>query len=137
MTQIIAAITQEYVLLVSDRRLTFLEGPARGQLADDDTCKLVSLCNVCGIGYTGLAQIAGIPTHEWVATTLASERCSDSGPASRLLAERASAALLRVPPAVRFQTFVIAGWAYFENLSGLRPHICVVTNTMDTSGKML
>jgi len=73
MTQIIAAITQDYVLLVVDRKLTFLEGHKRGQCKDDDTCKLVSLCNMSGIGYTGLAEIDGIPTHEWIATTLASK----------------------------------------------------------------
>ena len=137
MTQIIAAITQEYVLLVSDRRLTFLEGPARGQLADDDTCKLVSLCNICGIGYTGLARLEGVPTHEWIAKTLASEECSDPASASHVLSERATAALSGVSSALRRHTFVIAGWAYFENLMGLRPHVCAVTNMMDTSGQTL
>src|SRR6266436_6449948 len=124
MTQVIAVITQKYVLLVADRRLTFLEGPMRGQLTDDDTCKLVSLCNMTGIGYTGLAQIDGIPTHEWIAKTLASEQCSDPGLASRLLAERASSALLSVPLNLRRQTFVIAGWGYFKNWTGLRSHLC-------------
>lgn len=65
---------------------------------DDDTCKLVSLCNMSGIGYTGLAQIDGIPTHEWIAKTLASEQCSEPATACRLLAERARAALLRRAP---------------------------------------
>ncbi len=137
MTQVIAAITQDYVLLVADRKLTFLEGPKRGQCKDDDTCKLVSLCNMSGIGYTGLAEIDGIPTHEWIATTLASKLCSDPGIASRLLAERASIALLNVPLDLRRQTFVIAGWGYVKNLTGLRSHFCAVTNMMDTSGQTL
>lgn len=137
MTQVIATITREYALLVADRRLTFLEGPMKDQLADDDTCKLVSLCNICGIGYTGLAQIEGSPTHEWIAKALASEQCSDPANASRILSERARIALSSVPLILRRQTFVIAGWAYFENLTGLRSHVCVITNMMDPSGRML
>jgi hypothetical protein len=137
MTQIITAITKEYVLLVADRRLTFLNGPKQGELADDDTCKLVSLCNTCGIGYTGLAQIEGIPTHEWIAKALASEQCSDPANASRILLERARVALSSVPLLLRRQTFVIAGWAYFENMTGLRSHVCAVTNMVDVSGRML
>ena len=58
MTQIISVITKDYVLLASDRRLTIGEGPRQGQLVDDDTCKLISLCNTCGIGYSGLALSA-------------------------------------------------------------------------------
>lgn len=137
MTQVISAITQNYVLLVADRQLTFLDGPKRGQRMDDNACKLVSLCNMSGIGYTGLARIDGIPTHEWIAKTLASERCSDPGVASRLLAERAGVALSSVPLDLRRQTFVIAGWGYIKNLNGLRSCLCVVTNMMDNSGKML
>jgi hypothetical protein len=137
MTQVISAITQDYVLLVADRRLTFLGGSSPGQIADDDACKLVSLCNVCGIGYTGVARMGGIPTHEWIAKTLASERCSDPGPASKLLAERARIALSGVRSEFRSQTFVIAGWAYFDNLTGLRSFSCAITNIMDASGRVL
>jgi hypothetical protein len=137
MTQIIATITREYALLVADRRLTYLNGAMQGQLADDDTCKLVSLCNICGIGYTGLSQIEGSPTNEWIAKTLASEQCSDPAHASRILSEHAKVALSSVPLTLRRQTFVIAGWAYFENLTGLRSHVCAITNMMDASGRML
>lgn len=137
MTQVITAFSKEYVLLVADRRLTFLNGPTQGQLADDDTCKLVSLCNTSGIGYTGLARIAGIPTHEWIAKTLASEGCSDPGKASRILSERAKIALSQVPPNLRRQTFVIAGWAQFTNLTGFRSYVCAITNMMDASGQNL
>lgn len=137
MTQVIAAVTQDYVLLVADRRLTFLDGPRPGRLVDDDTCKLVSLCNTSGIGYTGLAQIEGAPAHEWVAKVLASEQCSDPGLASRVLAKRASSALRNLSPTVRRQTFVLVGWAEFVNLAGLRSYITVVTNMADGTGRPL
>jgi hypothetical protein len=137
MTQVIAAVTQDYVLLVADRRLTSLGGQVPGQLVDDDTCKLVSLCNTSGIGYTGLAHIEGSPTHEWIAKVLASEQCSDPGVASRVLAERARTGLLDLPPTIRRQTFVLAGWAKFLNLAGMRSYLAIVTNMADESGRPL
>ena len=51
MTQILAALTQEYVLVASDRQLTIVSGPRNGQIHDDDTCKLVLLCGIWGIAY--------------------------------------------------------------------------------------
>lgn len=137
MTQVIAAVTQDYVLLVADRKLTFLVGPQRGETKDDDTCKLVSLCNTSAIGYTGLAELEKLPTHQWIATVLASEHCSESGPASRILVERARKALLGVSPGLRRQTFILVGWSRFLDLAGVRPYIGVVTNMMDSLGRPL
>jgi hypothetical protein len=137
MTQVIATATQDYVLLVADRRLTFIGGQMHGQLVDDNTCKLVSLCNTSGIGYTGLAQIEGAPTHEWIAKVLASEQCSDPAIATRVLAERARIALLNVSSTIRRQTFVLAGWAKFLNLAGIRSYLAIVTNMADGSGRPL
>lgn len=137
MTQIISAVTKEYALLVSDRRLTFGQGPKIGQLFDDDTCKLVSLCNTCGIGYSGLAHIEGSPTHEWIAKTLAAANCRDPGLASRILAESAGRALHKLPSDIRCQTFLITGWANFEDLPGVRSHFCTITNCLDESYRPL
>jgi hypothetical protein len=137
MTQVIACATEEYVLLVTDRRLTFVEGPSKGETADDDTCKLVSLCNLSGIAYTGLAQIEGYPTHEWIANMLAAEECSDPGVASRILAERAHRALLNVSPALRRQEFVLTGWSGLTGFEALRPYVAIVSNMLDASGRIL
>jgi hypothetical protein len=137
MTQIISVITREYALLVSDRRLTFAEGPKQGQLFDDGTCKLVSLCNICGIGYSGLAHIEGSPTHEWIAKTLASANCRDAATASTILTEQSTRAFSSVRPSIRRQMFLMAGWAFFDKPPGLRSHFCTITNTLDESGQVL
>ena len=52
MTLAISVITKDYALLAPDGRLTWGAGPRRGEVADDDTCELVSLCNTFGIGYS-------------------------------------------------------------------------------------
>lgn len=130
MTQIISVITADYALLVSDRLLTFIEGPDIGKVFRDEECKLVSLCHTCGIGYTGLARLGGHPTHEWIALTLARANCHDASGASEALMHKANAALPGIDKKLRRQTFVIAGWAYFGEVPVLLPHICVVSNCL-------
>jgi len=138
MTQAISVITKDYALLASDRRLTLGEGPRRGEITDDDTCKLVSLCNTCGIGYSGLAHFEGSPTHEWIAKTLASEGCTDALRASQILKERTTRifATLKLGTKIR-QEFLIAGWGLFRELPGLHPFMRLVSNIRDGSGKAL
>lgn len=79
MTQILTAMTNEYVLLATDRRLTYASGPKKGELFDDDECKLVNFCNYAGVAYSGLARIAGKPTYEWIGSVLADANCSSFG----------------------------------------------------------
>jgi hypothetical protein len=128
MTQIISVITKDYVILASDRLLTHGTGPQAGQVIHDDECKLVSLCHMSGIAYSGLAHLGGMPTHKWIAKTLAVAGCRDAGHASEVLIAKAPAAIPNVAATLRRQTFVISGWARFDNVDGLQPHICVVSN---------
>jgi hypothetical protein len=138
MTQVISVITKDYAMLVSDRRLTIGEGPRLGDVADDDTCKLVSVCNTCGIGYSGLAHFEGSPTHEWIAKTLASESCSDALTASHILKGNANRifSTLKLAKKIR-QEFLIAGWGLFRELPGLHPFMRLISNIRDGSGRAL
>jgi hypothetical protein len=136
-TQIISVITQEYSFLVSDRLLTYGEGPKIGEQFRDDECKLVSLCNKCGIGYSGLAQLGGIPTHEWIAYTLAAANCREAYQASQVLAQMAPGAIRNFSPALQRQIFLIVGWAQFDKPPGLRSHFCLVTNAIGQNGQLL
>jgi hypothetical protein len=136
MTQIIAALTQEYVLLASDRRLTYGEGPKKGQIYDDDTCKLVSLCGTTGIAYSGVGEMKGrVPTHEWIAKTLAEAGCRDAQTAERTLFDRAPSGLSATPRELRRHIFLFAGWAHFEAPPVLRPYFAAITNFLDASGQ--
>lgn len=136
MTQVIGALTQEYVLLASDRRLTYGEGPQKGKIYDDDTCKLVSLCGTTGIAYSGVGEMKGrIPTHEWIAKTLAEAGCRDAPTAERTLLDRVPSGLSATPRELRRHIFLFAGWAYFEAPPTLRPYFAQITNFIDASGK--
>ena len=137
MTQIIGVMSKEYVLLAADRQLTFAEGPRRGQVAEDNECKLVSLCHAWGIGYSGLARLDGKPTHRWIATTLAAARVYNPDQASETLLVQAPKAIARYEPHLRSLTFVIGGWACIDESAFLCPHFCVVSNALDGSGRSL
>jgi hypothetical protein len=136
-TQIIAVLTNEYALVASDRRLTYATGPLQGQTKDEDECKLVSLCSVNTIAYTGLAQIEGVPTHHWIAKTLAAANCRDPFTASDVLEQRATNAFASIPTKFRTQVFLITGWAQYEEPPGLHPHFVMVTNRHDAEGRPL
>jgi hypothetical protein len=135
MTQILAVLTQEYVLVAADRQLTFVGGPRKGEVADDDTCKLVSLCGIWGIAYTGFSQLQGVPTHEWIATRLAEKGCRDGLSAARILAHAAESALKMAPFALEL-TFLITGWARLADGQTLRPHFLVVSNKYQPDGTL-
>lgn len=127
MTQILAALTQEYVLVASDRQLTFASGPRQGQIAEDNSCKLVSLCGNWGIAYTGFAQLQGGPTHEWIAVRLAEMRCKNPYLAAQILSEAAGQAL-RESPSLMELTFLISGWRRLDDSQMLQPHFLLVSN---------
>jgi hypothetical protein len=120
-------------LLASDRRLTFGEGPRVGEIYDDDTCKLVSLCGTTGIAYTGLGKIENASTHEWVAKTLAAAGCRDGAHAARIIENRATTAFSTVRKSVRRHTFFLAGWAMFGSPAALNPYNCIISNMYDAS----
>ncbi|HXX73587.1 MAG TPA: hypothetical protein VEI50_00480 [Nitrospiraceae bacterium] len=135
MTQILAALTHEYVLVASDRQLTFTSGLHKGEIADDNTCKLVSLCGVWGIAYTGFSQLQGVPTHEWIAVRLAENGCRSPYVAVQILADSAPSAL-RAAPFLLELTFLIAGWTRLADHKTLQPHFLLVSNMHERDGKL-
>src|SRR6266576_2706103 len=137
MTQIVGAITKKHVLLASDRKLTWISGPDAGKTKDDDTCKLVSLCNVGAFGYTGLAEIDGkTPTYEWIVACLQEGNCRDSRRAAEILAREAEKAFVGVSIPIE-QSFLYAGWVFSPDRQTLVPHFQLVTNVIDSNQKRL
>jgi len=134
MTQILAVLTQEYVLVASDRRLTFVSGPRKGETADDNTCKLVSLCGAWGIAYTGFSELQGLPTHHWIAVRLAENGCRNSYVAAQILADAAAPALKAAPFLLEL-TFLVAGWTRVADKQTVQPHFLLISNMYDPNGK--
>ena len=133
MTQVLAAITPDCAFLVADRRLTYGSGARRGQVVSEDECKVVSLCHVNAIGYTGFAKLGNVATNEWIACTLANADCHHAAQASEVLSTSAHFALPPLPQASRRQAFLMCGWAPFGQDRLVQPHISLISNYHDAA----
>jgi hypothetical protein len=72
MTLITWAITPEYAVVVSDRRVTRMRG-GRAVSFEDEAMKTFLLNGQLLMGYTGLAEVGGTPMDFWVAELLAGD----------------------------------------------------------------
>lgn len=70
MTLITWAITPEYAVVVSDRRVTRMRG-GRAVSFEDEAMKTFLLNGQLLMGYTGIAEVGGTPMDFWVAERLA------------------------------------------------------------------
>ncbi|MEW8405457.1 MAG: hypothetical protein AB2689_28050 [Candidatus Thiodiazotropha taylori] len=127
MTQIIAMITHNFVTIVSDRRLSYLnEDGSFMRVKTDNECKLVSLCEHSCIAYTGLAELEEIATHKWIALTLKNHKCIDGWLAGKILSEESNKALIDVNKSYSHMTFLITGWKHTDK--GLIPYMLRISN---------
>jgi hypothetical protein len=134
MTQIISAITEDYAILVADRRITSFE---TGEVLEDDSCKMVNIQSTCSVAYTGISKIEGVHTHEWIAITLAKARCTQIGDSMPVLLEAATVAFRSIPKERSRHTFVFCGWSAINGYADIRPCMAIVTNSYDDSMKHL
>lgn len=127
MTQIIAVITQEFVTVVSDRRLSYLnEDGSFKEIKTDNECKLVALCEHSCIAYTGLADLGGYATYEWITRTLKNYRCIDGWHAGNILAKESQKCLKNINKSYSHMTFLITGWK--NTNKGLLPYTLRMSN---------
>lgn len=134
MTLILGLLTQDYVLLAADRRVTFLQS---GDVKDDERCKLVSLCGHSGIAYTGLAELGGCPTHEWICHRLVDVRARAPLQAFHALRDAASAAFTRLASNPPYRhSFLLAGYTPLK-VGGWAPYFALVSNGYDADRKWL
>ena len=67
MTLVLSCATSDFVFQVSDRRLTYVSGPKKGQTADDEANKAVIVGHRMAFGYTGIATIGAQSSDVWLA----------------------------------------------------------------------
>ena len=134
MTLILSLITPAFAIQLSDRRLTYANGPKTGQVFDDDVNKLVCLCGNSCFGYTGIAKIGTLRTDDWLLDVLAKAKCTHPAQASKAIADNATEAFLKIRKDLRRQAFVGVGWSQFDQTEKLRPFICKISNALDEKG---
>lgn len=99
MTLILSCMTQEYVVQVSDRRLTDFD---TGSVVEDQSNKTLFFCG-CGqmaFAYTGLSRLGRLPTADWLIEHLA--RATSLPDGMEIITKAASSDLMRVnfPPSI-------------------------------------
>ncbi len=145
-TIILSLLTEDYILQVSDRRLTRMVN-GNAQVVDDESNKAVLFGTYLSIAYTGLATLPrtvamgqrenrGLhraPTNVWLAEALRLGKSLDECLESlRRQAELAHGRLHSMPPGARLQAFVGVGWTRFDDSSeSLVPTLHQVDNLAD------
>jgi len=127
MTLILSVVTRNYVVQVSDRRLTDAN---TGRPLDESANKAVVFCGHFVFGYTGLAQIDSLKTDMWLA-----ERLLAKGPSAQanleFVRDEATRSFQSVPRIYRKHAFIAVGW------SRSRPVVSVISNYIDDNGHEL
>ena len=116
--------------MASDRRLSSYDRRS-GQTKPltDDRNKTIVFCNHFHIGYTGLANVEGRRTDEWIAERLASVPSAQDGFVT--LTDEATRAFRPLPSDIRGHAFLSVGWARTQPSSDLQPIVILISNNLD------
>jgi hypothetical protein len=134
-TLVLNCLTHDYLMQISDRRLVLLPDY---QVIDDDSNKNVFYCGHVAFSYTGLAEIEGKRTDDWLLSTLPEsfekwvtvvrEKCTEAFNS------------IRIPLRYRHykrHAFVGVGWLRVEPGGPLYPALVLVSNFYGTRGELL
>jgi hypothetical protein len=128
----------EYAVQVSDRRLVRVNGKS-AVVVDEESSKAIVYSDYFAVGYTGLADICGMRTNEWIAHHMSSQPTLMSAIRQLVRAanEHFSKHIAHYPSSWRRQGFVIAGFATKEPTSEPLPIVIRISNAQDSHGKWL
>jgi hypothetical protein len=129
MTLIISAAVGDYLIQVSDRRLT-----KNRRLEDDEANKAVVFCNRASFAYTGLASIGSHATDEWLVRCLINAKTESLSKALEYVAAQASRCFqsMRYSRQLKRHAFVGIGWTRLPGESFLAPILFSVSNALGT-----
>lgn len=134
MTMLLGCISNEQVVQVSDRRLTWVgaDGKVIG-IRDDDKNKAVVASNWLAMSYTGLAELAGEQTHRWLMMAAGGASPFTLPRILEHVAERATKtfASLPVSPIQKRHAFLLSGWEPSGDSGSHRPFMAVISNALD------
>jgi hypothetical protein len=129
MTLILSALTQDYVVQVSDRQLS-----VGGKRIEPPTNKSVIFCGHIAYGYTGQAFIENKTTELWLVDVLAGAQSQSPTQALEAIASRATDAFRRSSQ-LRNKRHAFVGVGFGSISNQLRPLLCVISNYTDTQDR--
>lgn len=124
MTLILTFLANEYIVQIADRRLTW----PNGSLYDDDTNKAVFFCSRVAVAYTGLAQLEGKPTAEWISLCMKDYTQTES--AMNHIATRVENYFQGAKIPDKRLAIVATGWATVNGKLPIRRFVSVASNFM-------
>jgi hypothetical protein len=143
MTLVISYVNSQFVMQVSDRKLTNVE---TGDTMSLNTNKMVLFCQRLAFGFTGIARIADgkgglIATDKWLAKLLHSlPKDSSSHTAVYAIRDRAAEAIAATKATNRKHlklAFCGTGWIRRPNDNDFSPFYCEISNFHDMYGQAL
>lgn len=133
MTLILTCLADDYIVQVSDRRLTLASDPA--QATSDHTNKAIFLDGRYIFGFTGLAQLSGQRADLWFAAKI--NTIKDMPLVDRLkgLGRLLPGAIRYAPPQYRTHAFVGAGFARAGQTAPIEPIAVQLSNFLKRDGR--
>jgi hypothetical protein len=125
-TLILSCLTPKYIVQVSDRRLT---DPRTGSTVDDAANKAIIFHSAAAIGYTGISEIHGQRTDEWIVDQLYGLPGIES--AINTLKDRLDRVVRSLPHPYRPLAVVIDCWATRKANEPVSPWHCLISNFHD------
>jgi len=132
MTLILSLATHDYIVQVSDRRLTIDSGSQLGKLLDDDSNKATLFCSRMSFAYTGLADVDGKRTDKWIVDVLSKVKSASLSDACYELVSAATSSFAHIRnKKLKRQAFVGIGWTRSDPQEPFKPIICNITNALN------
>jgi hypothetical protein len=131
-TLITGVLTDEYVALMSDRRVTVEIGTRIVSQEDTDT-KTIALGGQFLMGFTGLARIGKLRIEVWVGRVLKGVKLEDY---FEVLRRETEAAFVRERQAGRMpHVFLAVGYASLRPAGPVHPLCLTISNSLDRRGR--
>lgn len=133
-TLVIGVLTDQYVALVSDRRVTWANDDIVTRQEDSDT-KTFSMRGQFLMGFTGLARIDGLRIEAWVSRVLMKVKAEDY---FVVLTQQIDMAFRRMGiDGKQAHAFLAVGYAIAgPDDNHVYPYRIVMSNSIDSSGKL-
>lgn len=131
-TLVLGVLTDQYVALISDRRITTLAGNRIVSQEDTDV-KAIALGGQFLMGFTGLARIDGLRMEAWASSALRNVKLEDY---FEVLRQKIEEAFVRNGQAGKIpHAFLAVGYASLQPGGPVYPLNVTISNSFDSGGR--
>lgn len=131
MTLLFSCLTPQYIVHVSDRRLTWPDG----RVAEETANKAILFHNIAVFSYTGISRVGSMRTDEWITERLIGRTGIQDAITS--LTSALDSTVARLPWPDRRLAVVVDCWAATQDSPVMRPWSCAITNFCDPASRQI